>query len=79
MKGPEKMDKRIFLAGKAVQKCRNGEPISDEEIEAGIAVLKEVIPALHAMGDCYYLAFADLNQRLYALEGFQQSRKNTRL
>ena len=66
---------RQRLAGNAIKKCRNGDPISDEELAAGIAVLNEVIPALHAMGDCYYLAFADLNQRLYVLEGFQQSRK----
>lgn len=63
------------LAGQAVQKCRSGESISDEELAAGISVLKKVVPALHAMGDCYYLAFAELNQRLITLEGFQESRK----
>lgn len=70
--------KRQRLAGNAVQKCRNGDSISDDELNAGISVLKELIPALHAMGDCYYLAFADLNQRLYVLEGFKQSRKSHR-
>ena len=69
------MTDRQRMAGKAIQKCRNGDPISDEELVAGIAVLKQVIPALLAMGDCYYLAFADLNQRLCSLEGFQKSRR----
>jgi hypothetical protein len=63
------------LAGNAVQKCRNGEPLSDEEIAAGISVLQGVIPALLAMGDCYMLAYSDLNRRLSELESFQAARK----
>ena len=70
---------RIKLAGVAVQKCASGDPISDEEIDAGIAVLNQVIPALHAMGECYYLAYADLNRRLSTLEGFRQARKQGNL
>lgn len=65
------------LAGKAVQKCRSGQSISDEEIDAGIKVLNQVIPALVAMGQCYYLVYSDLNRRRTMLDDFKRSRKNT--
>ena len=66
------------LAGEAVKKCRSGEHISDEELKAGIEVLNDVIPALRAMGDCYYLASSNLRQRLSVLESFASARRRKR-
>lgn len=65
----------LKLAGVAVQKCVSGDPISDEEIAAGIGVLEVVIEALQEMGSHYYLAISDLNSRLSALKGFQRARQ----
>jgi len=70
-----KPTKRQKLAGQAIQKCRNGQSITDAELKAGISVLEEVVPALLAMGDSYYLAQASLQCRLTQLESFQQARK----
>ena len=63
------------LAGSAIRKCRNGDSISDEELSAGIKVLQQVVPALQAMGEAYYLAYSNLAQKLVMLEDFKEARK----
>ena len=67
---------RYERAGQAIQKCSSGEPITDEELYSGVVVLRnEVLPALRAMGDCYYLAYSDLNAKLELLIDFHEARK----
>lgn len=65
------------LAGQAIQKTRNGDSITDQELDAGIAVLRQIIPPLLAMGESYMLVFSDLNVRLSQLESFKMSRKRS--
>jgi hypothetical protein len=70
-----KETKEINLTASAVWKCRTGDPLHDDEIEAGIKVLSHVTHVLGSMGDIYLLAFSDLTRKLVQLEGFRDARR----
>ena len=62
-------------AAQAVKKCRSGEPLTDIEIESGIAILTEVVRSLDRFGLEYTLTVNDLRRKLQLLEGFREARK----
>ena len=65
------------LAGEAIRKLKTGDPISDDELAAGIAALSEcLIPALSAMGSRYDIVTADLRRQLTTLEGMKSARRH---
>jgi hypothetical protein len=66
------------LAATAVHKRSSGEPITNEEIQAGITVLRQVVSLLALLGDRYGLMTSDLNRILLDFEDFKESRKRAK-
>lgn len=67
--------KNIEKAVVAISKLRNGQSISDEELDAGISVLNEIVPFLLALGERYILFYTSMQRDLSQLESFRDARK----
>jgi hypothetical protein len=63
------------LAAIAISKHKTGDSISDEELDAGISVLKKTISAVRLFGQSYQLFVADMIRILHSFEGFAESRR----
>lgn len=70
-----KITKQQRLAAAAIKKSLAGIIIDNEELTAGLAVLRKIVPALYAFGERYHLAATDLNMRLSDFEYISHSRK----
>lgn len=63
---------------RAVEKCRNGQSITDCEIKSALVVLPVIIDTLLLMGLQYQLVVSDLRRKLHMLEDFMEARTEAR-
>lgn len=63
------------IAAVAVKKVHSGDPITDEEIEITLNVLKPVIEVLSALGLEYKLARNELSSDVRVLQSYKDARK----
>jgi hypothetical protein len=56
-------------------KLRNGDSISDEELENAIPYLEDKVEFLSILGDKFHFAWRDLYNDLQTLKSFRQLRK----
>jgi hypothetical protein len=56
------------------EKCRSGDPISDEELDYGIVYLKDLEKKLNELGPVFLLPWKEVARILDLLEAFKFAR-----